>query len=142
MSLSVVFSLISDNWYFNTKKNAFKKRKVELSAWRLEKKLRDNWFFTKQEFLAKSFARPTLSTIEYSLGHLLVISYSRICFRTDWVHVYKYRKIGRNYITAKSKNLMNMLPHFNHCRKKRMLITRLKLENQANELPWPRHFYE
>ena len=87
----MIFSLISD------------KGKVELIAWRLEKKLRDNWFFMKQEFLAKRFAHPTLSTVKYSLGHLLVIWYSRICFRIDWVHVYKYTKIGRNYIMQRAK---------------------------------------
>ena len=36
-------------------------------------------FYTKQDFLAKCFSFPSLSTVEYSSGHLFFISYSTIC---------------------------------------------------------------
>ena len=79
----------------------------------------------------KVFLRPTLSTVEYSSGYLLFISYSTICFWIDWVHVYEYTKnegprFERNYVIAKKQKSdehgesFQSLPKIN-----RMLITRL-----------------
>ena len=42
-----------------------------------------NQFYTKQDFLAKSFSIPTLSTVKHSSLYLLFISYSTICFSID-----------------------------------------------------------
>ena len=82
-----------------------------------------------QDFFTKFFSRSSLSTVEYSSGYLLSISYSTICFWIDWVHVYKDAKIkgldSREIKSLpKSKNVMSVTfqssPKIN-----RMLITRL-----------------
>ena len=52
----------------------------ELVVRRLDKKWERDLFYTKQDFLANSFSRLTLSTAEYSSRYSLFISYSTICF--------------------------------------------------------------
>ena len=52
----------------------------ELVARRLDKKSEGDLFYTKQDFLATSFSRLTLSTAEYSSRYSLFIAYSTICF--------------------------------------------------------------
>ena len=61
-------------------KMPLKKRQAKLVAWRLDKKLEGNQFYTKQDFRIKSFSLFTLSTVEYSSGYLLFILYLMICF--------------------------------------------------------------
>ena len=73
----------------------------------------DNMYM-KQDFLAKKFLLPTLSTVRYFSGYLLFISYLTICFWIDWVHLYintrKSRpRLERNYnIAREQKNVMSV----------------------------------
>ena len=73
----------------------------------------DNMYM-KQDFLAKKFLLPTLSTVRYFSRYLLFISYLTICFWIDWVHLYintrKSRpRLERNYnIAREQKNVMSV----------------------------------
>ena len=121
----VANNIILTNYYLLTRHfvlNIFSAENNELVAWSLDKKLGGYLFYTKQDFLANSFSRLTLSTAEYSSGYLLFISYSTIFFWIDWVRVYKYMEIkgliwrGSTSL-PKNKNVMNMARFFIHRRK-------------------------
>ena len=85
----------------------------------------------KQDFTAKSFSRPTLSTVEYSSGYLLFTSYSKIFSELIEYVCIDTRKSSASirqklYIIAKQQKRDEHGASFQTSPKiNRMLITRL-----------------